>query len=248
MKRILVILLIISICSCKENNDKKPEDFTASEIVDKAIEYAGGNILDTASISFQFRDKFYRAKRDNGLYELERCTDGACKDTLDQLTNSDFKRYINEQQVKLPDSLVAGLSGSVNSVHYFAVLPYGLDAEAVNAEKIGTATIKGKNYYEIHVSFAEEGGGEDFEDEYLYWINTENFAVDYLAYNYHVNEGGTRFREAINIREVNGVRFADYINYEPEERFPELSELDNLFTEGKLKELSRIELKDVAVN
>jgi len=246
MKRFSLILLIISIYACKEQRPAK--DLSAAVIIDKAIEKAGGSILDTATVSFQFRDKFYRAKRDNGLYELERCTDAACKDTLDQLTNSDFKRYINERQIKLADSLVAGLSGSVNSVHYFSVLPYGLDAEAVQAKKIGVDTIDGKTYYEIHVSFAEEGGGEDFEDEYMYWINTENFEVDYLAYNYHVNEGGTRFRQAINPRVVNGVRFADYINYEPETTFPPLEDLDSLFQAGKLHELSRIILEDVQVN
>ena len=246
MKPIFLILLIISISACKEQ--KPAEDLSASVIIDNAIEKAGGKILDTATVSFRFRDRFYRARRDNGLYELERCTDAACKDTLDQLTNSDFKRFINEKQVKLADSLVAGLSGSVNSVHYFSVLPYGLDAEAVQAKKIGVDTINGKTYYEVHVSFAEDGGGEDFEDEYMYWFNTENFEVDYLAYNYHVNEGGTRFRQAINPRIVNGVRFVDYINYEPETTFPPLEDLDSLFQAGKLKELSRIILEDVQVN
>ncbi len=246
MKYILLTLLILSFVACKEQ--KATKDLSSQRIINQAIDVAGSKILDTASLSFKFRDKFYRAKRDNGLYELERCSDAACKDTLDQLTNSDFKRYINGKHVKLADSLIAGLSGGVNSVHYFAVLPYGLDAEAVKAEKTGTATINGNTYYEIHVSFSEEGGGEDFEDEYMYWIHTENFTVDYLAYNYHVNEGGTRFREAINPREIKGVRFADYINYEPKEQFPPLNSLDSLFTAGKLSELSRIILEDVKVN
>jgi len=81
----------------------------------------------------------------------------------------------------------------------------------------------------------------------MYWINKTDFTVDYLAYNYHVNEGGTRFREAYNIREVEGIRFADYNNYEPAEKFPPLQSLDSLYTSGSLSLLSKIELEDVTV-
>ena len=245
MKKSLIILCFITFFGCKE---QPPKDLAASTIIHKAISRAGGSVIDTATISFDFRDTFYKASRDSGLFSLERCSDAACKDTLDQLTNSDFKRFINQKQVKVPDSLIASLSGAVNSVHYFAVLPYGLDAEAVQSKKVGEAVIDGTTYYEIEVSFKQEGGGADYDDHYMYWINTQDFTVDYLAYNYHVNEGGTRFREAYNPREIKGVRFVDYINYEPQEKFPPLEDLDRLFQEGKLHELSRIVIEDVTVN
>ena len=55
-----------------------------------------------------------------------------------------------------------------------------------------------------------------------------------------------RFREAINQREVNGIRFQDYINYTIGKDFP-AHELDYAFQTGQLKEISRIELDDVVV-
>ncbi|RXG22247.1 hypothetical protein DSM02_1846 [Leeuwenhoekiella polynyae] len=242
--RILYILSALFIFSCKEESKK----LDADTIIQKAISQVGGKTIDTSTITFKFRDKYYRAKRNNGLYRLERSTNAAFKDTLDQLTNSDFKRFINEKEVPVADSLISSLSGSVNSVHYFSVLPYGLDAEAVNAKKVGETTINGKTYYEIQVTFSQEGGGEDFEDEYMYWINTKHFTVDFLAYNYHVNEGGTRFREAYNIREIEGIRFVDYRNFKPNEQFPPLESLDSLFANGELDLLSKIELQDVTVS
>jgi len=243
MRTLLLGAIALFIVSCGET----AEDLNAESIIAKAIETSGGATIDTSLIAFQFRDKFYRADRNNGRFKLERCTDAACKDTLDQLTNADFKRFVDQQEVTLSDSLVASLSGGVNSVHYFSVLPYGLDAKAVKPKLVGEATIKGKHYYEVQVTFSEEGGGEDFEDTYMYWINKTDFTVDYLAYNYHVNEGGTRFREAYNIREVEGIRFADYNNYEPAEKFPPLQSLDSLYTAESLSLLSKIELKDVTV-
>ncbi|MEH6656365.1 DUF6503 family protein [Leeuwenhoekiella marinoflava] len=241
--RIFLIFIALLMFSCKE----KPQNLDVNTIIENAITRVGGATINTSTITFHFRDKYYRANRDNGLYRLERSSDAAFKDTLDQLTNSDFKRFINEKEVAVADSLITSLSGGVNSVHYFSVLPYGLDSEAVNAKKIGEATINGKTYYEIQVSFSQEGGGEDYEDQYMYWINTEDFTVDYLAYNYHVNEGGTRFREAYNAREINGIRFVDYRNFKPEEQFPSLESLDSLFVNGKLDLLSKIELEDVTV-
>ena len=138
MKNVLLILSVITFLGCKE---QAPKNLSASVIIDKAINRAGGAVLDTAAVSFTFRNTYYKASRDSGMFSLERCSDAACKDTLDQLTNSDFKRFIDEKQVKVPDSLIASFSGSVNSVHYFAALPYGLNAEAVQAKKVGDAVI-----------------------------------------------------------------------------------------------------------
>ena len=71
--------------------------------------------------------------------------------------------------------------------------------------------------------------------------------MDYLAYNYLTDGGGARFREAYNVRQIKGVRFADYINYEPEPETREVERFDSLYNEGKLKELSRIDTEDVVV-
>ena len=112
---------------------------------------------------------------------------------------------------------------------------------------IGEDEIKGKNYYEIEVTFSEEGGGTDFDDSFVYWINKETFTVDYLAYKYATNGGGVRFREAYNPRVVEGIRFVDYYNFKPDNKEVSLPELDQLFTDEKLVLLSKIETKNVKV-
>ncbi|MGB5943110.1 MAG: type II CAAX endopeptidase family protein [Leeuwenhoekiella sp.] len=237
----LLILISFGLQSCAE------KELTAQEIVDRAITEAGGNILKNANLDFKFRDRYYRSERENGKFVLERCTDPSCAETRDQLTNDGFVRFDQNQPVELPDSLVSQYSESVNSVHYFAVLPYGLQAPAVNKELVGTGDVNGKSYYKIKVNFQQEGGGTDFQDEYMYWISTEDFSVDYLAYNYEVNEGGTRFRVAYNPRMINGVRVVDYKNYKPIEKFPPLENLDSLYEAGALNLLSTIDLESVEV-
>ena len=49
----------------------------------------------------------------------------------------------------------------------------------------------------------------------MYWFNKETFKPDYLAYDFHTDGGGVRFRKAYNERYVDGIRFVDYENYKP---------------------------------
>jgi len=249
MKYLLVLLISISILSCKEEvkDNQKSKKLTAQEIIDKAIETSCQGKCDNAVIEFTFRDTFYRSNRNGGSYKFERIKQDSVGEIHDVVSNKGLMRFVNKEIVTVPDSLTVGISDGVNSVHYFAQLPYGLNAEAVHKKLMGEDEIKGTNYYEIEVTFSEEGGGTDFDDSFLYWINKETFTLDYLAYKYATNGGGVRFREAYNPRVVEGIRFVDYNNFKPENKEVNLEDLDQLFTEGKLKLLSKIENENVKV-
>tara|TARA_R110002073_G_scaffold242529_2_gene404562 strand:+ start:8368 stop:9108 length:741 start_codon:yes stop_codon:yes gene_type:complete len=245
MKHILYSLsLILVLASCKPENV-----FNAQEIVDKTIEVSGGDKFKTSTISFDFRDIHYKAIRNNGLYQYERFITDSVGQIRDVLSNDGFKRYINQKEAIVVDTMAAKYTRSVNSVHYFSVLPFGLNDAAVIKEYLGEVTIKNKMYYKIKVSFSQEGGGDDYEDVFLYWIGKEDFKADYLAYSYmdSPTELGMRFREAYNERYVNNLRFVDYNNYKPEANITDLFMLDTLFNSGKLKLLSKIENVNIKV-
>ena len=176
---------------------------------------------------------------------MERNFIGSTQTISDQLSNTGFKISINNKIQKIPDSIAAKYSNSVNSVHYFSVLPYGLDDPAVNLQYLGTKNLKGKEYHKIKVTFDEIGGGDDFEDVFIYWIGIEDHKLDYLAYDFHVNGGGIRFREAYNERFINGIRFVDYNNFKPKNRNSNLLEMDILFEENNLELVSKIELENL---
>lgn len=244
MKKItLLLLILIFSISCQQ------KELDAKEIINKSIEVSGGKKYDSATISFNFRNKHYKSTRKNGQYQLERHQeDSLGNKIIDKLSNNGFTRTKNSENIALADSTASAYSNSVNSVHYFVQLPYGLNGEAVNKDLLGKDSIKGKEYYEIKVSFNQDGGGTDYEDEYLYWINTNTFTVDYLAYSYHVNEGGMRFREAFNERIVNGIRFVDYKNYAEDDLSTPLESLDKLYEAGELELFSEIITEDIEVS
>ena len=220
----------------------------AEKIIDRSIELSGGNEFNHKMISFDFRYKNYVSKRKDGEFSLERFTVNSSSVTRDVFNNTGFHRYINRDTIKVPDSLAVKYANSVNSVHYFAYLPYGLNDHSVNSELLGETEIKGQGYYKIKVWFdnSESDVGDD-EDVYVYWINKDTYFVDYLAYEFKVDGGGMRFREAYNPRFIGGIRFVDYHNYKPESKSASLYELDSLFENDKLVKVSEIELKNIQV-
>ncbi|WP_420322795.1 DUF6503 family protein [Flagellimonas sp.] len=244
MKRIFFGILLLLVISCKE---KAKTALTAQEIVDKSIAVSGGDLYATHGSSFQFRNRKYISKKVDGKKIFKRISVLDSTTIMDVKTNTTFQRFINDSLINLPDSISNRYANSVNSVHYFARLPYGLNDEAVTKELLGEETIKGTSYYKIKVTFDQEGGGDDFDDIYVYWFNTETFKPDYLAYDFHVNGGGQRFREAYNERIVEGIRFVDYNNYKPKSKGSPILEIGQLFEKGELNLLSKIELSEIEV-
>ena len=237
-KRLLIGLLGFLWSACQTQP-------SAEQIIDQAIKTHGGGPLQEATVSFDFRKKHYRVQLNHGSFRYESTVNDSIGLVHDVLTNDDFIRTVDGQRQVLNAEDESRYRNALNSVVYFALLPYFLNDPAARKELIGEATVQGKPYYKIRVTFAEEGGGDDYDDEFVYWIHQQHHTMDYLAYSFHVNEGGTRFRQAYHIRNIKGIRFADYINYDTTKGA--LKDYDRLLEEGKLEELSRIELKNVKV-
>lgn len=232
--------IIISSCST--------EPQTAQEVVDRSIEAYGGNKVFRSDIEFDFRDKHYRSFNDQGLMSYERMFEDDSLGTVHDVMNNDgFARTVNGELVTLDEEWTGKYSRSVNSVVYFFRIPFNLNDPAVRKKLLGQSEINGKQYYKVNVSFSEEGGGDDFDDSFIYWFNMETFLIDYFAYSYSTDGGGKRFRETINPRVVNGLQVADYINYEPKDLSVPIEDYESYFLEGGHKELSRIENVNISV-
>jgi len=244
MKRILIPLMLVFVISCKQEPKK---ELTVQQIVDNSITDSGGKRFDDHKVTFDFRDKGYVSENMDGQRVYKRISDLDSTTIIDVKRGDDFERYMNDSLVMVHDTMAVKYANSINSVHYFVRLPYGLNDAAVNKELLGKETIKNKEYYKVKVTFDQQGGGEDFEDTYLYWFDKESFKPDYLAYDFHVNGGGQRFRKAYNERYINGIRFVDYENYKPKKEGASILDIGKLYNEGELELLSKIELKNIVV-
>jgi hypothetical protein len=220
---------------------------TAQQVIDKTILFSGADKVGASEISFKFRDKAYSAKRKDGSFRLFK---GFIKENAviaEVLTNYGYERRINTQVVQVADSMVPRYRNSINSVHYFSVLPFGLNDKAVQKKLLKPTTLMGKEYYKVQVTFSKNGGGEDFEDVFIYWVGKEDFLIDYLAYSYHTNNGGKRFRVLKEQCVKNGIRFVDYHNYKPLRKTISLIDIDKAFENKQLTKVSEIILEDINV-
>lgn len=239
--RLLVLLIVaMTLVSCEPN-------YTAQQIVDKSITHAGLDKLNGATVTFDFRDKFYKATRNNGTFELRREFIKDSATIVDVLSNTGFQRTINDSLVVLSKADQKRYGNAVNSVHYFSVLPYGLNDKAVYKKILPEVKINDIAYYKLQITFSEEDGGDDFDDVFIYWFRKDNFQLDYLAYKYHTNGGGVRFRELKEQCIKNGIRFVDYHNYKPTTKDIDFFSIDKAYEEGKLKKVSEIVLKNIEV-
>lgn len=239
MRVLISFLLLFSFAISKVQAQK----LTADDIVNKAIKKHGGKKYRKAFYSFDFRKHHYTAKRDksNFIYTRQLINDPS---TVDFLENGSFKRVTNKKNQSLDEKKKKAYSNSINSVNYFVFLPYFLNDDAVHKELVGKTSIKDNEYYQIRVTFDAEGGGDDHDDVYMYWINTNTFEMDYLAYSFHVNGGGVRFRASFNKRSIGGILFQDYVNFKADKN-ASLTDLPQLYEKGLLKELSKIETKNI---
>lgn len=242
MKNLTLLFISLLICSACSQVDKE-----AQRIVDAAIVAHGGKRFENAQISFDFRKRYYEVFKSPNQFEYVREFTDSTGFVRDVLNNEGFIRTVNGGEVDLPEDRVSAFSNSVNSVAYFAFLPYGLNDAAVIKEYLGETDIEGKSYYRVKVTFRPEGGGEDYDDEFLYWFDKDTYHLDYMAYSYHTDGGGVRFRKAIRKHEVNGLVLLDYANYKPKEKNTAVDEMEGLFKAGELELLSEILLENVKV-
>ncbi|MEL6704899.1 MAG: DUF6503 family protein [Bacteroidota bacterium] len=196
-------------------------DAFARALLDTTIAVHGGDVLDRARMRFVFRGTPFTLTRDGGRFVYERTrTDEAGRSVRDVLDNDGLRREVGGITVSMDDREARRAATAVNSVAYFALLPAPLNAPAVTPRYLGQGVIAGETYERVEVAFAQDGGGRDWQDRFVYWLHTETHTLDYLAYSYELSPGangpndtGHRFREAFNVRTINGVRVQDYHHY-----------------------------------
>lgn len=230
---IIVAFLIISSCT----NSKDPQ-----QIVDKSIEFYQMDKLNKAELEFTFRDAKFKVMQDDWKFRYERNYKDSTGIIHDVLDNQGFARSLDGKKLELSAKDVSKYSQSLNAVVYFLYLPLKLNDASVIKKYVDEVKINGKSYHKLEISFDQKAGA-DHQDVYYYWFDTADYSMDHFAYS----SGGNRFRGVLKTHNVDGIIFQDYINYQMPvgDSISTVFKYDSLFEAGKLRELSRIEFKDM---
>lgn len=251
MLRLSPLVLLVALgCSDASDAPAATNAERALTLIAQSRAAHGSNRLEGARLSFSFRGDDYSAQfgADGRLYA--RYGQDALGPFADMLGGRGFRRTRGAHTDSLPPTAALAAEESLNSVFYFALLPHPLTDDAVQPRHLGSATIVGEPYQVLDVTFGRVGGGRDWQDRFVYWMHDDRYTVDYLAYAFHVNDGGIRFRQAYGAREVGGVRVQNYRNFAPmlNTLSPnDLERLPELWQAGQLRHLSDIALENVRV-
>jgi hypothetical protein len=235
-----ITILVLMLNSC----DQKSQ---VQEIIDKSIEAHGGDYYNHVFISFDFRDRSYSIRKEDGKFEYTRTFVDSIGVLKDYYNNDGYYRTLDGERIDVVDSMAVKYTNSVNSVIYFAMTPFVLNDPAVRKEYLGLADVKGRKYHKVKITFGEKGGGKDHEDVFVYWFDEKTYLMDYFSYLYYTDGGGTRFREIYNPRKIGNILFVDHVNYKYDAMDTDITDFDQLFEDNQLIELSRIELKNIKV-
>jgi hypothetical protein len=198
-------------------------------------------------IRFSFRGTPYRLWLDGRRSVYTRQVRDGHTVRTDRLEGDAFTATVHGAPIPLSPDKEGALRRSLNSVAYFALLPRPLQDDAVIATSLGVTTLGGKPWHTVDVRFREQGGGDDHDDVFRYWIDPATHRLGYLAYTFATGEGGVRVRRAVGAHEIDGVVLLDWVNHGRNGQGLTIDDAVRDLEAGVLPELSTIALDEVRV-
>ncbi len=252
MPRLSLAALILVLAACARPAPQG--DPEALALLDRARAHHGSALLDRAEVSFQFRGTPFVLRRDGGRFRYARTTTDSLGRTVEDVVDNDgTHRFVDGAPVPLDSAEAARTETAVNSVAYFALLPAPLADPAVRARRLTPERVGGRDYDRVEVTFAQDGGGQDHQDRYVYWLRQSDGEVGHYAYTYDVTPGdtaraatGTRFRVPLGSRRVGGVLFQDWRNLSADS-LERLEAFGDVYDRGLAFDVSEVVLDSVRV-
>jgi hypothetical protein len=240
---LLVLVVALGFLAACERAVETPE-----QVVRAAIERHGGSAFDRVAIRWDFRGVPFEVHRDRGLFRYQRTVvDALGQARVEVMENEGTWIEVDGRREAVDAAEARRIESGVNSTVYLGFLPFRLDDPAVRLQDLGMGEVEGVPYRKIQVTFEEEGGGRDWQDRFVYWFRDGDWTLDYLAYWEAVDPPVTRFRRAINQREVGGLLIQDYENFTAADDAVDIADYDRLFEAGELDLVSVIEFEAVRV-
>ncbi|MBZ0113059.1 MAG: hypothetical protein K8J08_11400 [Thermoanaerobaculia bacterium] len=225
---------------------------TRLEIVDRSIEFHGGDLYRHSVVSFAICSK-------SGCFDVTTRMDGGLYDHTAEESQGDRRRWARStndsiegrefgKEIPVSESEAQRWRDWVTARVYFALLPFRLTDPSVYQHDLGTVDWEGRELHRVKVTF-EGKSSSDASDEFLYWFDPKTARLEFFAYTYVNSDGsrGLRFRKLHNYRRVGGILVFDQENFGREDHSLALEEINPTTVRERLQEVSQIRLEDVEV-
>lgn len=230
--------------------EASPPKLERLEIVDRAIEYHGGDLyraseseLDICSLSGCFH---LLVRIDDGLYTYDVAGEVRGRQRRVVATNERVEQWLDGEPVALDADGERRARDFANARVYFPFLPFRLNDPAVYKQDLGIESWGDRRLHKVKVTFAP-GTSTAADDEYLYWFDPETGRLEQFAYSFAGNPGGLRLRIARDHRRVGGILFSDQDNLALDGDGLRVDQVTPELAAERMKKLSEVELRDIAV-
>lgn len=197
-------------------DESADSDIGRLEIVDRSIEYHGGEVFTQSRSQLQVCSKsgcyLVRTRIDGDSFEIE--ASGKVREQMRRvsITNDTVEFWLDGEAVEVEPDRTQSARNWVMARAYFVYLPFRLNDDSVIRQDLGTEVWDGRSLRKIKVTFVT-GSSSGADDEFLYWFDPETARLEQFAYSFAGNPGGLRFRRAFNYRRVGGILFFDQENW-----------------------------------
>jgi len=239
MKRYILILLIVVFGACNTENKQTATPPNAAQLLNLAVEKAGGDLLYNAEITFRHQGILYKSHRKDTVFSLQRYLPDSLN-TVDIFSNNGTVRLQKSEQVPLDSVQTKNYGAAIEKVHFWVTAPFGFLNASDSLDYRGEVVLAEKQYHKI--SHQRQNG-----DALVYWINTETLEMEYLAHRLHTDRRQLRFLEVIQPNTIEGIRFKNYRAYRPKDPKMTLTDLDQAFEAAALHRLSDVVFQNIAV-
>ena len=248
----LSLVAVVALLSPAALLAQAPEKVLRLPIVDKAIEFHGGNLFEHSTTSLTITSASgsftIEASLDGGLFDY--VVIGAVgRDRVERRVhwNNDVtERWDNGEPVVLDDETAQQARDFVNARVYFPYLPYRLNDGNTYKEDLGLEEWDGKMLHKVRVSF-REGSSTDDEDQYLYWFDPDTGRMEQLSYSFIVGNGGLRLRKVTEHKSIGGILFTDQENYAINGQGMSVNQITPTFAANDMELMSTVVLSDITV-
>jgi len=239
MKRYIIIGLLAVFASCKTDTKQAVAIPDTKRLLNLSVEKAGGDLFYKAEITFRHQGIAYKSRRVDTGYSLQRFLPDTLR-TVDILSNNGMVRLQKSEQVPLDSVQKKNYGAAVEKVYFWLTAPFGFLNTSDSLDYLGEVVLAEKQYHKI--SHQRQKG-----DVLVYWINTETFAMEYLAHRLDTDRRQLRFLEVIQPNTIEGIRFKNYRAYRPKDPKTALADLDQAFEAAAMHRLSDVVFQNIAV-
>jgi len=244
MVRILSsVIILMLVFSCKEK-----DTLTAKDILSESYKAYNSDAFFNSTIKFNIKDLEYPLHRKGHIQDFEVVRKVDTTTYKATYSNGSTSYIVNDKE--LPQTSMARLFIQIKleGISYLFSIPHVFDQNAVIPKRLEDVTIKNKEYYAVDITFTRLDE-EEPENEFILYINKENFLVDYYAQDYDLAAPVKRleFRVAHNFRTIEGITLADYFVLKSKSEDEKLSNLFKLYNDNDLEESEALKFENIEV-